>query len=118
VSCIRLPTSPITYGFLRFTDGLVQVRPRTWTEVTKGQVKDGQVLPGMVGANSWAGQDPVGINPLGRNSWPSDGARPWLSAAAATRTSTLADPPRPARNDHWIAGCEETREETDGKGPG
>ena len=65
-----------------------------------------------------------GRNPPGCTSWPSDGARPWSSAAAATRTSTLAGQPRPTRNDHWRAGCEETptaspvREETDGKGPG
>ena len=56
-----------------------------------------------------------GRNPPGWNSWPSDGARPLSSAAAATRTSTLAGQPRPTRNDHWRAGCEETRKPCSGR---
>ena len=53
--------------------------------------------------------------PPGWNSWPSDGARPWSSAAAATRTSTLDGRPCPTRNDHWRAGCEETRKPCSGR---
>ncbi len=45
--------------------------------------------------------------PPGCTSWLGDGARPWSSAVAATRTSTLAGQPRPTQKDHWRAGCEE-----------
>ena len=56
-----------------------------------------------------------GRNPPGCTSWLGDGARPWSSAAAATRTSTLAGQPRPTQNDHWRAGCEETRKPCSGR---
>jgi hypothetical protein len=48
---------------------------------------------------------------------PNGGARAWSPAAAATRTSTRAGPPGPTRNDHWRAGCGETRKPCSGRDP-
>jgi hypothetical protein len=58
----------------------------------------------------------VSIHRSGSHGWPPAAARPWLSAANATRTSTL-DVPRGAHDEHWRAGCHGNRARPVRRGP-
>lgn len=61
-------------------------------------------------------------HPTGSRAWPPAGARPWSSAASATRTST-PDVPHADHDEHWRASCYGKRARlvrwgAVGKGPG